>query len=672
MAISLKQCKLTPKQIEIFSLMRIEDNRDLLSYYPFRYDQIESKPYSEWEEKEKVVFEGRLVTKPVNIRFGGSRVMTRFQIESEEACLEATIFNRPWMNKIALGTKMTIFAKVEGKNKITVLQYNLKPLAEQLGIQPVYPLRYKLTQKIIQQAIRKTLIASAGIIEEDIPEKYRRKYKLCSKEWAYHWIHFPQSKEEVKQALRMLKYEEFLKFHVAIQLLRKQNLELNQREGKRFEFDDVFKLANALPFHLTSDQFRVTHEVLEDLQKDGVMYRLVQGDVGCGKTVVAALALYGCCLSGHQGALLAPTEILAKQHIKSLRDILKTTTLKIEVLYSALSLSKKKEILQQLKDGEIDILVGTHAIIQEEVEFQNLGLAVADEQHRFGVGQRKKLLEKGNKVDFMLMSATPIPRTLANTLYGDMDISTIETMPVGRKKVQTKLIKENSFRKVLKNIQAQLESGHQMYVVCSAISESEGYDFRNVEQVYENLVKNFGTKFSIGQLHGKMSSDEKELIMNEFSKGKIQILVTTTVIEVGVNVINATTMIIYDAHRFGLSQLHQLRGRVQRGTRQGNCYLLTDSKDPLSLERLEVLVQESNGFEISRQDLRLRGPGDILGTRQSGLPAFLLGNLVEDTAIIEVAKADAIEILNECYEKDNKQLIEKMIELNDKTSIVMD
>lgn len=670
--ITLKDCKLTPKQIELFKKMDIHSAEELLSYYPSRYDENIVVPFKEWKEKDRVLFEGILQTNPKNIRFGSSKVMTKFFIETEHESLEATIFNRPWMNKIAIGTKMTIFGRFDGKGKVTVLQYNLKPLSEQLGIQPVYPLRYSLTQKSVVNAIDKALIASHHKTEELIPSIYRQKYKLCAKETAFHWIHFPKTKQELTHALRRLKYEEFLRFHLAIQVIRKQNLELVEAEGKNFDFDEVFHLANRLPFKLTKDQVKVTHDVLEDLQKARVMYRLVQGDVGCGKTVVAGLSLFACCLSGYQGALLAPTEILAKQHYESLKTLLRTTSLKIEVFYSALPAAKKRKILEQLEAGDVDILVGTHALIQEEVKFKNLGLAVADEQHRFGVGQRKKILEKGTKVDFLLMSATPIPRTLANTLYGDMDISTIETMPEGRKEVQTVLIRENSFRSVLESINKELNEGRQIYVVCSAIDDNENYDARNIENIFKALSKQFKDQAVVGQLHGKMSSDEKEIVMKKFSNNEIQILISTTVIEVGVNVINANNMIIYDAHRFGLSQLHQLRGRVQRGSHQGICYLLTDTKDPQSLERLEVLVKESNGFEISRQDLRLRGPGDILGTRQSGLPTFLLGNLVEDTTIIETSKKDALEILERIDESENLIIVNKIIELNQKASSAID
>lgn len=672
MSKTLKECRIPPKKRELFLQMGIETSEDLLSYYPFRYEQLQCKPYDEWKTKDRIVIEARLITYPRSFRFKGSRTMTKFQVENEDDVFDIVIFNRPWASKMELGQTLTIIGNYEGNRKITAIQYNTKPLNEQLGIQPVYSLKYGLTQKNIHECITRCYETVRNEIADDVPSEYIRRYRLLHKRDALRMMHFPKSNEEVAQAIRTLKYEEFLKFHLAIQLIRKQNSESVLKEGKHFDFDDVFRLANHLPFPLTKDQVKAVNDILEDLQSQKIMYRLVQGDVGCGKTVVAGLAMYACCLAKKQAALLAPTEILAKQHYQSMKNLLKSTNLRIEVLYSALPTVIKKDILERLKNGEIDILVGTHSLIQPDVGFKQLGFVVADEQHRFGVEQRRKLIEKGDKVDFLLMTATPIPRTLANTLYGDMDITTIETMPAGRKEVKTVLVQENSFRHVLDEVVSKIEEGRQVYVVCSAIEESESINVRNVLTIYDNLKKAFKGIAKVGVLHGKMSSEEKEEIMREFDKNEIQILVSTTVIEVGVNVVNATLMIIYDAHRFGLSQLHQLRGRVQRGTEQGICYLLTDSQDENSLERLRVLVNTNNGFEISAEDLRLRGPGDILGTRQSGLPAFLLGNLVEDTKIIETTKKDCLEILQHAEEKENSQLIQKIVQLNMNALTTMD
>ena len=668
MSYSLKECGLTPKKIELLNKANIFNSNDLFSYYPFRYDNLESIPYKDWKINDKVVFEGKLISRPSTYRYKYIKSITRFSVMSDDQIFNIVIYNRPWASQLKLEQNMVVIGKYDGNNKITASNYYGKSIDSVLGINPIYPLTDKLTQKIISDAIKKGYEKLGEKIPDIIPKKYILKYKLLHKKDAIRMIHFPKSMDEIAKALRTLKYEEFLKFNVAINLIRENNNSTISKQGKVFNYDDVFVLANNLSFVLTKDQLRATNEILEDLQSSKVMYRLLQGDVGSGKTLVAALGLYACYLSGKQGSLLAPTEILAKQHYISLKKLFKPTNVKVGVLYSALNSVKKKEILDKLKNKEIDILVGTHAILQDNVVFNDLGMVVADEQHRFGVEQRKKLKEKGDKVDFLLMSATPIPRTLAFTLYGDMDISTIETMPLGRKQVKTFLINENSFMSVIDKIEYKLKLNEQVYIICAAIEESENYDARNAVQVYENLKKYFNGRYNVGLLHGKMSSEEKELIMDDFSKNNIQVLISTTVVEVGVNVPNATVMIIYDSHRFGLSQLHQLRGRIQRGNKEGVCYLLTDSKDEESLKRLNVLLNSNNGFEISAEDLRLRGPGDILGTRQSGVPGFILGNLFEDTKIINQSRIDANEIIENKDKVDNKNLI-NLIEIENNTSI---
>ncbi len=421
-----------------------------------------------------------------------------------------------------------------------------------------------------------------------------------------------------------------------------------------------------LPFECTSDQKRTIEEIMDDLEKDKGMMRLVQGDVGSGKTVVAALSMLGCVSADKQAALMAPTEILARQHLETLKSMLKHESIKMACLVSNMSEKEKRAVMLGLKDGSIQIVTGTHALIQERIEFSDLGLVIADEQQRFGVNQRKALKEKGTKVDFLLMSATPIPRTLANTLYGDMDISEIHTKPKGRKPVVTELILKNSLAPVLQELMEGLAAGAQIYVICAAIEENEAFEARNVLDIAAALSKVFFNIAKVGVLHGKLSSEEKESIMQQFQDNEIQILVSTTVVEVGVNVVNATMMVIYDAHRFGLSQLHQLRGRVQRGSVQGKCFLLTDTKDQDSLKRLNVLVNTHDGFEISRQDLMLRGPGDLLGTRQSGLPVLHLGNLFEDEKIIACAKNDAQMMLKTIENKEYSILIERIMAMGQK------
>ncbi|MEF9967962.1 MAG: ATP-dependent DNA helicase RecG, partial [Longicatena sp.] len=489
-----------------------------------------------------------------------------------------------------------------------------------------------------------------------IPDEYLRKYRLIPRKTALYYIHNPKQSEDIKQSLRHLKYEEFLKFQVVMQAMKEKEKNVVQGAQKHFSVEEVMELKKAISFSLTNDQQSVIDEILVDLKSDKVMYRMLQGDVGCGKTLVAAFGLYASVLAHSQAAFMAPTEILAKQHYQNLVTLFKDFDIKVEVLYASLKASEKKAILERLKHNEIDILIGTHALFQEDVSFYNLGMVVADEQHRFGVGQRRRLLEKGDKVDFLLMSATPIPRTLAISLYGDMDVSTIQELPKGRLDVTTTLIKSKSMSPILEQVLTLIDEGNQCYVVCPAIDKNEDFDMRNVTDIYEGMKSSLGLKYHIGLLHGKMSAYEKDQVMEAFTQGNIDILVSTTVIEVGVDVKNANIMVIYDAHRFGLSQIHQLRGRVGRGDKAGYCFLLTSSKDKDSLARLNICVKTRDGFEIAREDLQLRGPGDILGTRQSGVPSFILGDVIQDANILEVARNDAKNILQNIDKIENIEL----------------
>ncbi|MCI5773222.1 MAG: ATP-dependent DNA helicase RecG, partial [Erysipelotrichaceae bacterium] len=490
---------------------------------------------------------------------------------------------------------------------------------------------------------------------------YQQKYRLLSRKQAFCYIHQPQDKQQIEQALRTLKYEEFLKFFLTILCVQDESFNGLDKQPKIFDQEQVFSLQQNLPFMLTKDQIFVIKEILDDLASYHVMYRLVQGDVGCGKTMVCAFAMYATIIAGYQTVLLAPTEVLVKQHFATIQELFRHTPLKIAMLYSAMNAKEKSTIIEQIKKGEIDCVIGTHSLIQDEVRFRKLGLVVVDEQQRFGVEQRQKIKAKGEKVDFLLMSATPIPRTLANTLYGDMAVSTIESLPSNRKGVDTFLIEENSIRSIMQDIRNTINMGQQVYVICPSIEQNDAYQARNVVDICNNLKEAFIGFCKVEMMHGKMSSDEKTKIIADFQKGLFEILVSTTVVEVGVNVVNATMMIIYDAHRFGLSQLHQLRGRVQRGSLKGKCYLLTSTKDPQSLERLKILVKTNNGFEISQQDLLLRGPGDILGTRQSGSSGFILGNIFKDQNIIEQAQKDARVIARD---KKYHKLIDYIIDEN--------
>lgn len=637
----LKALRISEKKIAILGSMHIFHAEDFLTYYPFRYEQIEIVPRDTWVKDTRIAIEACIVHRARVMRFGGKQSITRFKVVYEEEEFDVSVFNRPWVSAFEVGKTITIIGKYDGGQKITALQYNFQALQEQVGMTPIYNVRDGISQKDIRKYIEKSWGLLSSTIEDFVPQMFLEKYRLISRQQALYFIHHPDKAEIVKQSLRHLKYEEFLRFQLAMQAIKGHEKDVVVGHQKRFLMADVMDLKKELGFTLTDDQIKVIEEILADLKSDKVMYRMLQGDVGCGKTLVAAFGMYACVLAHKQAAFLAPTEILAKQHYRNLKELFKDFEIQVEVLYSSLKSAQKKAVLERLANNEIDILVGTHAIFQEDVTFYDLGMVVADEQHRFGVAQRRRLLDKGDKVDFLLMSATPIPRTLAISLYGDMDVSTIQELPKGRQPVTTKLVKSKSMAPILEQVLELIDDGNQCYVVCPAIEKNEEFAMRNVEEIYEGMKASLGKKYPIALLHGKMSAQEKDEIMNQFIQGDSSILVSTTVIEVGVDVKNANIMVIYDAHRFGLSQIHQLRGRVGRGNLPGYCFLLSNTSDPDSLARLKICEKTRDGFEIAREDLQLRGPGDILGTRQSGVPGFILGDIIQDANILEVARDDA-------------------------------
>ena len=633
----------TPKKIEILKAMGIESVEDVLVHYPFRYENHERKPIEDWKIGEKVFTSGVICSSARVIRLGGKKSMTRFSMMIDEEEFLCSIFNRPWTNIFPVGKTMTISGVYQGSNKITLTNINSLPIDDQLGLQHVYSTTQSLSQKDWIKLIDKALEVYLDKIEERIPEEYRLKYRLLSRKEALYYIHKPKTHHALVQALRTLKYEEFLIFQCCMQIERSENMK-NQGVGKEFLNDDVYELARNLSFELTEDQKKCIDEILSDLHASTCMMRLLQGDVGCGKTLVAAFAAYGCVCAHKQVAFMAPTEILAKQHASSLSKVYEGFGVRLKLYCSSLKKNEKEQILKELKEGQIDILVGTHALFQDDVHYADLGLVITDEQHRFGVEQRRKLLNKGKKVDMLLMSATPIPRTLASSIYGDLDVSTIREYPKGRNITQTYYIASKSMKPILKDVLLKIHEGEQCYVVCPSIEENEDYKMSSVVSIYEGMCSVL-KDYRIGLLHGQMKSEEKDEVMGRFLSHELDILVATSVIEVGVDVKDANIMVIYDAHRFGLSQIHQLRGRVGRGKRQGICYLLSDTKDEESIARLKKLEACHDGFELSMYDLQIRGPGDILGKRQSGLPNFILGDLIQDSNILNRARDDAMEIV---------------------------
>lgn len=653
----LEEIKVTPKKKEIMMSMNILSVDDLLTHYPFRYEENIYKPVENWQVGDKLICEGIILSSPRVIRFGRNKTMTKFSILVEDEPFDCIIYNRPWSNMFPLGKKLTFFGQLTKPNQLTLTQFNSQDFKSQLGILPVYATKEGMSQNDWRKYIDRALTASLSQLEDIIPEEYRVKYQLLKHREAVYYIHKPINQTALKQALRTLKYEEFLIFQLCMQMRKKAN-EINCGMAKNFDWNQVMQLHHSIPFKLTDDQIQAVEDILKDMKSTQIMMRLVQGDVGSGKTIVAIFAIYACALAHKQAAFLAPTEILAKQHYQKIKDLLEKEGIRVGLLCSSMKTKDKNDTLEALKNNQMDIVVGTHALFQDDVEYYDLGLVIADEQHRFGVEQRRKLISKGEKVDFLLMSATPIPRTLATSLYGDLDVSTITQQIKGRSPITTRFIKSRSMKPILAEVLSKIDEGTQCYVVAPAINESE-MKINNAVSLYEGM-KSTLKNYKIGLLHGKMSPEEKDEVMQEFLDNKIQILVSTTVIEVGVDVSNANVMVIYDAHRFGLSQIHQLRGRVGRGNQPGFCYLLSDSQDETSLKRLETLCHISDGFEISRQDLALRGPGDMLGIRQSGIPGFILGDCIADDNVLMCARKDAQEILSkENYAQDLKKKCEK-------------
>ncbi len=631
----LTELKLTARRFGLLQKMGITTLEQLLKTYPFRYESHEQLPFDQWQKGDTVGFAGLIASRPAVIRLGKNRTMTRFTVISWNQELQVTVFNRPWLNAFPFGETIHIRGTYNGEGKVTAMQAQKKPLEE--GLVPVYSMT-KGMKPADMPAILDKALEHLDQLPDLVPPDLRRRYRLLDKDTSYRWIHRPPDEKRLHLAIRTLKYEEFLCFQCAVQ----SESALGQRKTPRM-FDQALADAflDQFPYDLTADQRQAIEDVWSDQRRDTTMYRLVQGDVGSGKTVVAMAAIRACELSGAQSAMMAPTEILARQHLKTLQS----AGIEAKLLVSSLSRKEKQEVLEGLKTGRVSVVVGTHSLFQDPVEFADLGLVVADEQQRFGVSQRRQLLEKGKGADFLMMSATPIPRTYAHFLYGDIALSAVKTMPAGRKPVETRYVRGQSMKPVLKDVLQGLKEGRQCYVVAPAIDENLELDIKGVTSLYEGMVKVLGKDWTIGLLHGRMSAAEKEEVMTRFKAGDIHILVSTTVIEVGIDVAKATMMVIYDAHRFGLSTIHQLRGRCARGPVQGTCWLLSATKDMAAIERLQKLQELRDGFAISEYDLQLRGPGDLLGTRQSGLPAFVLGDFEKDPAIMEAAVQDAAAML---------------------------
>ncbi len=640
-----------PKRAYRLRRLNIQTVRDLIYFVPREYDDRTSyKTLIESKRDEKVSLK-------VEITGYGTinRPRKNFSILKVPFKDNSGFGNMVWFNQDYLKDRFVpgqVYV-INGKyNKIGMEHQIINPVFEnpdeskKVGIVlPVYPLTEGLKNQELVNIIKATLKEFLYDIYEFLPDDLINKYNFMDIRKSLYTIHFPKSKEEMIKARNRLAYEEL--FIIQLGLFIIKNKVMMSGDGIIFPTQkEVYDFIEKLPFKLTKAQNKVLDEILSDMESSKQMNRLVQGDVGSGKTIVGIISMYKAVLSGYQAAMMAPTEILAAQHFESISKVFEGSNIKCKLLVGSLSKKNKDLILEDLKEGRIDIIVGTHALIQDSVQFQNLGLVITDEQHRFGVKQRAILSKKGKNPDTIVMTATPIPRTLGLILYGDLDISIIDELPPGRKEIETYAVGEDMKERIYAFIRKQLIEGRQCYIVCPLIEESESMDINSAEELYNKLKHEIFSEFNVGLLHGKMTPRDKDIIMDEFKKNIVQILVSTTVIEVGVNVPNANLMVVFNAERFGLAQLHQLRGRVGRGEYQSYCILINESMNPISRERMRILQSSSDGFKISEKDLELRGPGEFFGTRQHGLPELKVANLVRDMEILKHAQKDAQEIID--------------------------
>ena len=627
---------------------------DLLTYYPVRYEILKRSDLTEVSEDEKVIIDGKVDSIPLILRFNKGLNKMNFRLAISNGVVGISIFNRAFMKThLTIGTSVIAIGKYDKvKNIVTASDIRLGSLSREEKIEPVYHLTSGITSKNLSTYINLGLIMYGKDVIDYIPNYLQEKYNFVNKKTALNIIHNPSDLNKLDIIRKRLKYEELFLFMAKINYLKEKNKKENGLE-RNIDESDINKFYKLLPFNLTNDQNTVIHEIVEDMNSKKVMNRLLQGDVGSGKTIVSIAAMYFNKLSGYQSALMAPTEILATQHFNNINKLL-GDKVNVRLLIGSLTKKEKNKIYEELENGTVDIVIGTHALIQEDVKYYNLGLVVTDEQHRFGVNQRANLKNKGITPDVLYMSATPIPRTFALTIYGDMDISIIKEMPKGRKPIKTLVKSDDEITDVLNLMYNELKDNHQIYAIAPLIEGDEETELTSVNDLRDKMNLAFGSKFKIEVLHGKMPNNLKDEIMLKFKENKINILISTTVVEVGVDVANASMMVIFDANRFGLSTLHQLRGRVGRGNIDSTCILISKTET----ERLNILSKTNDGFVIAEEDFKLRGSGDLFGTKQSGDMNFKIANLKEDYKILVEANKDAKDFWkNKDLELDNLKSI---------------
>ena len=636
----------SPRLNYLLGQMGIFTPYDVINHLPRRYEDFSYTQDKDLKDKQRVVLLGKVISIPKNVTARGINILTFDFMSRGRRYYKVVFFNQPYLAKtLKIDEEYSIIGTFNLKRNEVDGQKILKgeiPFEERL--RPIYSLPSEYQNHLYASLVKRCLEEVKGQIFTVVPYDYLNKYRLVNKEVALNWAHNPKSPEEIHQALRHLKYEEALLFSLKNQLIRESNKSLSKIKKEPIDLDICQPFLDTLPYKLTKDQEEASREIIEDMNQNALMYRLLQGDVGTGKTLVSFIALYANSLRGDQGALMAPTDALARQHYANALKIFKNTKLKIALLLGSTPLSEKKQIKDDLKEGYIDIIIGTHALFTKDTIYSSLGLVIIDEQHRFGVNQRIALASKGDHADLLMMSATPIPRSLALSIYGDLDISTLYTFPSTKRDVKT-FVTGSDDPIIFKTVDEALEEGKQAYVIAPLIDFSENGKY-SVEQLYARYVLRYKAK--VGLLHGKMKQEEKEDVLNKFYNGDIKVLVSTQVVEVGIDVKNANTMVIYDATNFGLASLHQLRGRIGRDGYKSTCILLSDAEDK---DKLDILTRSEDGFAIAEEDMKQRGPGELAGVKQSGIPDFNFLNIVDDYKIFVVARDDAKEILKH---KDNK------------------
>lgn len=649
-----------PERVKSLNKLGIYTLEDLITYYPRTYeDRSKAKKISDLINGEESLIEAVCVSKIAEIKIRKNMTMYKLIVRDETATCEITWFNMSYLKtKFKLGNNYKFFGKV--KRTLSKIEMN-SPIFEEAEnsnntgkIIPIYPSIYELTQNTLKRIIDNGVKLAYGNLEETLPEYLLKEYNLIDLNKAIKNIHFPENFEEYNKARKRLVFEELLILQLA--LLNLKNSYSVDVQGIAFSKDvHMSDVINTLPFKLTNAQTRVLEEIDNDMESTKPMNRLLQGDVGCGKTAVSIIAGYKAVKSGYQVAIMAPTAILARQHLENFKKMLDGFNIKCELLVSGITKKQKDVILEKLKLGEIDILIGTHAILEDNVEFKNLGLVVTDEQHRFGVRQRAKIGRKGANPDVLVMTATPIPRTLALILYGDLDISIINELPPNRQKIDTFAVTTGMEDRVNNFIKKQLDEGRQAYIVCPLVEENEEIEVKSVLELAGKYKNETFSNYRVEYMHGKLKPAEKDAIMEEFKNGKIDILISTTVIEVGVDVPNSNIMVIENAERFGLATLHQLRGRVGRGKYKSYCILKYKGKSDIIKQRMEIMTKTNDGFVVSEKDLELRGSGEFFGTKQHGIPEFKIANLFEDIETLKSVQSVAIKILEEDEKLENEK-----------------